>query len=76
MTTDADPDPEAAAAIAEAERIVTAAQRAARRRPRCWNCRRAMDLDVSGRYYHCTVPGCRASLLSVGAWAPWREPQD
>jgi hypothetical protein len=64
-----------AAAVAEAERIVAAAQRAARRRPRCWNCRKSMDLDVSGRFWHCTVPSCRASLLSTDSELLW-EPQD
>jgi hypothetical protein len=54
------------AAIAEAQRIVRAS-----RRPRCWHCREHMDLDASGRYWRCTVPGCRASLLSVGAVPPW-----
>jgi hypothetical protein len=57
------------AATAEAQRVLRAA-----RRPRCWRCRELMDRDVSGRSWHCTVPGCRASLLSVGAVPPW-EPQ-
>jgi hypothetical protein len=66
-------DPEAAAAIAEAVRIVTTARRVARRRPRCVPCQQPMDRDVTGRFWHCTRAGCPGSLLSTDSsplWAP------
>jgi hypothetical protein len=62
---------DADAAIAEAQRMLSAS-----RRPRCWHCGERMDRAVSGRYYHCTIPGCRASLLSVGATPPWEYHDD
>jgi hypothetical protein len=63
-------DLDAAAVIAEAQRLLHETKR-----PRCWHCRELMDRAVSGRYWHCTIPGCRASLLSVGATPPWEPKQ-
>jgi hypothetical protein len=65
-------DPEAAAAIAAAERIVTTAAHPGHRRPgarpRCSSCWLAMDLDASGRFWRCTAPGCQWGLLPVHGW--------
>jgi hypothetical protein len=51
---------DAQAAIAEAIRILRAAQR-----PRCWRCRHLMDRDARSAFWHCTVAGCPGSLLAT-----------